>query len=189
MGYGAGLSAGMQYKTRRRGCPDFSCFHDHLRWDAGNPGSLFRCVLLHRLGNLFPTSRMLLDKVVVDPASLDYHVQHSIEDADVAARPNWNEEFSVARDWRHGRIESDDFSAVLALLPYVIAGNGRTFRDIRSREQDDLCLWNIAPRIGGTVYPEDFLRCHSCRRHAEPAVKVDICGAHRNTRASFHPLN
>ena len=118
----------------------------------------------------------------------DHHVQHAVEDADVAARAHRDEEVGGAGDRRHARIEHDELRAVLARLPEIVGGDRRALGDVRAGDEDHLRLRDVAPRVGAAIDAENLLRRGRRRHHAEPAVVVDVGGAHGDPRELAHQV-
>ena len=61
------------------------------------------------------------NEVVIEPVVLDHQVQDAVEQGDVAAGLDGQEQVAGARRGRDARIDHDDLRAVLARLPDVAA--------------------------------------------------------------------
>src|SRR5664280_1282617 len=151
-------STRVKNEARRRRSPHLGGLHDHFRRDTGNLRCVFRRVLLYRSGYFIKASRVVCNKFAIDPAALDEDVEHAVEDADIAARTNWNKQVCVACNRRHPRIKNDQLAAVIPRLPQVVGGDRCTFGHIRAGNQDHLRLRYITPRIRAAIDAEDFLR-------------------------------
>ena len=65
---------------------------------------------LHVLGDRLEADGVLLDEVVVEPVVLDHQVQDAVEQRDVAARLDRQEQVAGAGDRRDARIDDDDLA-------------------------------------------------------------------------------
>ena len=171
-------AAGVQQEAGLGRPPHFGRAHDHRGGHARDGRRVFRGVALDDGLDGVPAGGMRRDELAVDPAALHHDVQHAVEDADVAARAHGDEEVGGAGDRRHARIEHDELRAVLARLPEIVGGDRGALGDVRARDENHLRLRDVAPRVGAAIDAENLLRRGRRRHHAEPAVVVDVGGAH-----------
>ena len=128
------------------------------------------------------------DELAIDPALRDHHVQHAVEDADVAARPHGNEQVGRSRDRRHARVDDDQPPAILAGLPEVVGRDRRALGDVRAGDENHRRLRDVGPRVGGAVDAQDLLRGRRGRHHAQSAVVVDVGRTQRDAREFPHQI-
>src|SRR5690606_38544183 len=76
-------AARVEEEARPRGSPDLGGTDDELRGNAGDLRGVLRRVLPHRLFDGVPPMCALGDEGAIDPAALDHHVKHAVQDADV----------------------------------------------------------------------------------------------------------
>ena len=88
------------------------------------------------LGDLVEADRVLADEVVIEPVVLDHQVQDAVEQGDVAARFDGQEQVAGPRQRRDARIDDDDLGAVLARLPDVMGGDRGAFGDVGAADPD-----------------------------------------------------
>ena len=182
-------AAGVEQEARVGRPPHLGGAHDHRRGHARDRRRVFRRVAFDDRLDGVPAGGMRGDELAVDPAALDHHVEHAVEHADVAAGAHRDEEIGGARDRRHARIEHDQLRAVLPRLPEVVGRDRRALGDVRARDEDHLRLRDVAPRVRAAIDAEDLLRRGGRRRHhAEPAVVVDVGGAHGDPRELAHQV-
>ncbi len=168
--------------------PHFRGADDHRRGHACDRRRVLRRVARDERLDRVPAGRVRGDEVAVDPAALDHHVEHPVEDADVTARAHRDEEIGGAGDRRHARIEHDDLRAVLPRLPEVVGRDRRALGDVRAGDEDHLRLRDVAPRVGAAVDAENLLRGSGGGHHAEPAVVVDVGGSQGDPRELAHQV-
>ncbi len=126
------------------------------------------------LGDLLETRGVRGDEIVVEPVVLDHQVQDAIEQRDVAAGLDRQEQVAGASDGRDARIDDDDARPVLAGLPHVVRRDRGALGDIGAADPHDLGAENVGPRIGGPVDAEGKLVAGAGADHAQPAVVVDV---------------
>ena len=101
---------------------------------------------------------VLRDEVVVEPVVLDHQVQDAVEQRDVAAGLDRQEQVAGARERRDARIDDDDLGAVLARLPDVVGGDRRALGDVGAADPDHLGLEDV----GTTGWRPGRCRTPSC---------------------------
>ena len=88
--------------------------------DAGHLGRPRAASSRRRLGDRVEADGVRVDEVVIEPVVLDHQVQDAVEQRDVAAGLDRQEQVAGAGDRRDARIDDDDLRAVLAGLPDVV---------------------------------------------------------------------
>ena len=121
----------------------FAVPHHSAAWriellgDAGDFGRLAaastRCTCS---ATCVEADRVLLDELVIEPVVLDHQVQDAVEQRDVAARLDRQEQIAGAGDRRDARIDDDDLRAVLARLPDVVGRDRRALGDVGAADPD-----------------------------------------------------
>ena len=114
------------------------------------------------------------DEIVIEPVVLDHQVQDAVEQRDVAAGLDGQEQIAGAGDRRDARIDDDDLRAVLAGLPDVVGRDRRALGDVGAADPDDLGGQNVGPRIGRAIDAEGLLVARRGADHAQPPVVVDV---------------
>ena len=117
-------------------------------------------------GQRFKADGVVVDEVVVEPVVGDHQVQHAVEEGDIAAWFDGQEQVAGAGDRGDARIDDDDLGAVFPGLPHVVGGDGRAFGDVGAANPDHFCAQNIVPGIGGTIYAERFFVASGGANHA-----------------------
>ena len=123
---------------------------------------------------------MFLDEIVIEPVVFDHEVQDALEQGDITAGLDREEEVASACQRSNPRIDDDDVRAVFAGLPHVVGGDGGTFGHIRAADPNQFCIENVVPRVGGPVDSESLLVAGGRTDHAEPPVVVDVGRAQAN---------
>ena len=151
-------AARVHEEARLRRAPHSAACADRLLRDAGHLGGAPRRPLLHVLGDRFEADRVLLDEVVIEPVVLDHQVQDAVEERDVAARLDRQEEVAGARDRRDARIDDDDLRAVLARLPDVVRRDRRALGDVRRRRSSTTSALRMSSHgLAARSMPNAFL--------------------------------
>src|SRR5262245_2551756 len=166
-------AAGMEQETGLRRTPPFGRLANRPLRHAGHLGRLCRRPLTAVLRDLFEPYRPRVDELAIDPVVLDHEVQYARKERRIAPRPDRQEQITRAGRRRDARILEDDPRALLARLPEVVGGDGRTLRHVRARDPDDLRADHVGPGVRRTIDAERFLVRGAGADHAETSVVVD----------------
>ena len=90
-------AAGVQQEARRRRAPQLRRLADRALGDARDLGRAPRRPLLDVLGDLLEADGVFLDEGVIEPVVLDHQVEDAVEQGDVAARLDGQEEVAGPR--------------------------------------------------------------------------------------------
>ncbi len=167
-------AARVQQKAAPRRAPPLRRLPDRALGDARHFRRAPRRPVADVLGDLVETDGVFRDEIVIEPVVLDHQVEDAVEQGDVAARLDGQEQIAGAGDRRDARIDDDDTGAVLAGLPDVVRRDGGALGDVGAADPHDLGGQDVGPRIGGAVDAEGELVGRRGADHAQPAVVVDV---------------
>src|SRR5262245_15832742 len=109
--------ARMQQKARARRPPELGGFDDEPSGYAGDLRRIVGRVSLDDFAEGLKARRVLGDEGPIDPSALDHDVQHSVEDTDVTAGSDGNEQIRRTGNGSHAGVEHDEPGAAVPGLP------------------------------------------------------------------------
>src|SRR4030095_13726565 len=98
-------STGAQKHWSARRTPDLSRTDNARRRNSGDAFGYFRGIAFYQVAHPIEVDSVLVDELLIDPATLDKYVQDSIRQRTVAPWPHRKEQICSARDRRHPRID------------------------------------------------------------------------------------
>src|SRR6187200_336970 len=166
-------ATGVKEEARLRGTPPLGGQHQGTLRHAGHLRGPRQRPLPAVLCDLLETHRVRIDERVIQPVALDHDLQHAREQGRVAPRLHRQVQIAGPSGRCDTRILDDDLRALLARLPHVVGGNGRTFGDVRAGDPDHVGAHHVGPRVRRAVDAERLLVRGASADHAEAAVVVD----------------
>ena len=116
---------------------------------------------------------MRVDEGAIEPVALDHDLQHAGKQRRVASRLHRQVQVAGTSRRCDPRVLDDDLRALLARLPDVVRGDGRTLGHVRSGHPDHVGPDHVGPRVRRAIDAERLLVRRAGADHAEPAVVVD----------------
>src|SRR5690554_7623098 len=74
----------------------------------------------------------------------------------------------------HPGVNHYKFSSVISCLPNVMGEGWKGFTDIGPCDQNDFCMFEISPGIGGAIQAKGFFISSSSAHHTQPSVVIKI---------------
>src|SRR5690554_1574997 len=78
------------------------------------------------------------------------------------------------RKRNHSRVYHNKFCSIVSCLPDVMGKGWKGFTDIRSCDQNDFCMLEIRPGVGGPIQPECFFVSSTGADHTQPSVVIEV---------------
>jgi hypothetical protein len=144
--------------------------------------------LLDMRGHLVETGGVRIDEIPIYPAAADHDVKDAVEQRDIASRFHREKQVTGPRDRCHSRIDDDDARSIFTRLPDIACGDGRTFRHVRSCDQDHFRLRDVRPRVGGAINSKRLLVPGRGADHAQPAVVINVARPEGHPRELSHKI-
>ena len=142
--------------------------------DAGHFRRAARRPLRDFFGHILKTDGVIVDEIMIEPIVFDHQMQHAVEQGDVAARLDRQEQIAGARNRRDARVNHDDFRALFARLPHIIGRNRRALGDVGAANPHHFGFMNIGPRIGRAIHAERFFVARARAHHAQTSVVINV---------------
>ena len=166
-----------QHHRRRRVAEQRHRLPQRGHRDTGDPLDQLRPVRHHGRPRLRPATGARRDELLVEAALRDHQVQQPQRECQIRARTRGQVQIGLLRGPRPARVDHDQLSAVLPQLRQVPQRGRHRLGEVRAHQDQAPGAGNVLQREREPpVEPERPLVRRGGRRHAEPAVVVDLRG-------------